>query len=48
MKNAAESLEFERAAVLRDQVYELRKMLADGTDVPPWKRISIISGEESA
>ena len=48
MKNAAESLEFERAAVLRDQVYELRKMLADATDVPPWKRISIISGEESA
>ena len=46
MKKAAESLEFERAAVLRDQVYELRKMLADATDVPPWKRISIISGED--
>jgi excinuclease ABC subunit B len=46
MKNAADSMEFERAAVLRDQVYELRKMLADATDVPPWKRISIISGED--
>ncbi len=46
MKKAAESLEFERAAVLRDQVYELRQMLADATDVPPWKRISIISGED--
>ena len=47
MRKAAESLEFERAAMLRDQVYELRKMLADATDGPPWKRISIISGEES-
>jgi excinuclease ABC subunit B len=46
MKSAADSMEFERAAVLRDQVYELRKMLADATDVPPWKRISIISGED--
>ncbi len=46
MKKAAESLEFERAAVLRDQVYELRKMLADVSDVTPWERISIISGED--
>ena len=46
MKKAAESLEFERAAVLRDQVFELRKMLADATDVPPWERISIMSGED--
>lgn len=46
MKEAAGSLEFERAAMLRDQVYELRQMLADATDVPPWKRISIIAGED--
>jgi len=45
MKNAAQSLEFERAAVLRDQVYELRKILADESGVPPWKRIEIISGD---
>ncbi|MCD6355716.1 MAG: UvrB/UvrC motif-containing protein, partial [Anaerolineaceae bacterium] len=45
MRSAAKALEFERAAVLRDQVYELRKMLADESGVPPWKRISIISGE---
>jgi excinuclease ABC subunit B len=46
MEAAAKSLEFERAATLRDQVFELRKMLADETNVPPWKRIAIISGEE--
>lgn len=46
MKAAAKSLEFERAAALRDQIFELRKMLADESNVPPWKRIEIISGEE--
>jgi len=46
MNEAAESLEFEKAAVLRDQVYELRKMLADAADVPPWERLSIMSGED--
>ncbi len=46
MEAAAKSLEFERAAVLRDQVFELRKMLADELNVPPWERIAIISGEE--
>jgi len=46
METAAKSLEFERAAALRDQVFELRKMLADESNVPPWKRIAIISGEE--
>jgi excinuclease ABC subunit B len=46
MKEAATALEFERAAMLRDQVYELRLLLADSSDAPPWKRISIMSGEE--
>ena len=46
MEVAAKSLEFERAATLRDQIFELRKMLADELNVPPWKRIAIISGEE--
>jgi len=46
MKAAAKSLEFERAAALRDQVFELRKMLADESNVSPWERIAIISGEE--
>ncbi len=46
MKQAAETLEFERAAVLRDQIYELRLMLADESDQPGWKKAAIMSGEE--
>src|SRR5438105_615545 len=37
MKAAAQNLEFEKAALLRDQVIELRK-LSDG-DVPDWERV---------
>lgn len=46
MKQSAEALEFERAAALRDQVFELRKILAEESNLPPWKKISILSGEE--
>ena len=46
MKSAAQALEFERAAVIRDQIYELRKMLADESNLPPWKKIAILSGED--
>lgn len=46
MKQAAEALEFERAAALRDQVYDLRKMLADTSNLPPWKKVAILSGED--
>ncbi len=44
MKQAAQSLEFEKAAVLRDQIMELRQVQvlkdagADG-DIPEWERI---------
>jgi excinuclease ABC subunit B len=38
MKEAAANLEFEKAALLRDQVFELRKQLED-EDVPEWERI---------
>jgi excinuclease ABC subunit B len=44
MKAAAQELQFERAALLRDQVYELRAMLADESDLPPWKKVQILSG----
>jgi excinuclease ABC subunit B len=37
MKAAAQALEFEKAALLRDQVGELRKLLDDGR--PEWERI---------
>lgn len=46
MKQAADALEFERAATLRDQVYELRRMLAELSNLPPWKKIAILSGED--
>ena len=46
MKTAALALEFERAAVLRDQIYELRKMMADQSNLPPWKKIAILTGED--
>jgi excinuclease ABC subunit B len=38
MKETAANLEFEKAALLRDQVFELRKQL-DDKDEPEWERI---------
>jgi excinuclease ABC subunit B len=40
MKAAADELEFEKAAVLRDQVYELRAVLSEKeqADLPAWER----------
>jgi len=46
MKEAAKNLEFERAAALRDELYELKGILADESDLKPWERIKLLSGEE--
>ncbi len=46
MKEAAKNLEFERAAVLRDQIFELRSILAEESKLPPWERVHILAGEE--
>ncbi len=46
MKQAAKELEFERAAALRDQIYELRGIIADETNLPPWKKARLLAGEE--
>jgi excinuclease ABC subunit B len=46
MKEAARDLQFEKAAVLRDQVYELRAILAEESKVPPWQKVRILAGEE--
>jgi excinuclease ABC subunit B len=46
MKEAARNLEFEKAASLRDQVFELRSILAEESKLPPWEKIKILSGEE--
>ncbi|MBU0705032.1 MAG: UvrB/UvrC motif-containing protein, partial [Chloroflexi bacterium] len=40
MKATAQDLEFEKAALLRDQIFELRAALAekDEADMPAWER----------
>ncbi len=45
MKEAAKNLEFEKAAAYRDQIYELRAILAESGDVPPWERARLLAGE---
>ena len=44
MQFAAQNLEFETAAALRDQIYELRNLLADVENVSPASRLARMSG----
>ena len=46
MKEAAKNLEFERAAALRDELYELKSLLAEDEKLKPWERIKLLSGED--
>jgi len=46
MKVAAKNLEFEKAAVMRDQIFELRSILAEEASLPPWEKIRLLSGDE--
>jgi excinuclease ABC subunit B len=48
MRSAAEALEFEKAAALRDQVFELRGALAEKEDLPPWRRARMLAGDPRA
>ena len=45
MRAAAEGLEFEKAAGLRDQIFDLRQALAEMEDLPPWKRARALAGD---
>ncbi len=45
MKAAAKELQFERAAMLRDQVYELRAVLSEDESIPPWQKARLLAGE---
>ena len=45
MKAAAEALEFEKAAALRDPIFELREVLVEKKDLPPWQRARALAGE---
>jgi excinuclease ABC subunit B len=47
MKLAAKQLEFEKAAVLRDEIFELRGILAEVSHTPPWEKFRYLAGEES-
>jgi excinuclease ABC subunit B len=46
MKEAAKNLEFEQAAALRDEMYELRKVMADDASLKPWERIKLLAGDD--
>jgi len=46
MKAAAKNLEFERAAAFRDELYELKNLLAQDESLKPWERIKLLIGEE--
>ncbi len=43
---AAENLEFETAAGLRDQIFELRELLALESDLKPWEKINLLAGKD--
>jgi excinuclease ABC subunit B len=45
MKSAAQNLEFEKAAALRDQIYELRAILAEEANVSPWEKVRLLAGD---
>jgi excinuclease ABC subunit B len=45
MRASAKELEFERAALLRDQIYELKTLLVEESDLPPWKKAQLLSGD---
>ena len=38
MHKSAEELRFEEAAILRDQIVELRRSLQEESDLPAWKK----------
>ena len=46
MKEAAKNLEFERAAALRDEMYELKSVMAADENLKPWEKLKLLSGEE--
>ena len=46
MKEAAKNLEFERAAAVRDEMYELKALLMESENLKPWERIHLMTEEE--
>jgi len=46
MRQAAADLQFEQAAMLRDQIYELRTILAEDESLKPWEKIKVLAGQD--
>lgn len=46
MKDAAKNLDFERAAALRDEMYELKALLGDDPNLKPWEKLKYVAGKE--
>ncbi len=46
MRDAAKNLEYEKAAGIRDQIYELRGIWAEEANIPPWKKAAVLSGQK--
>lgn len=44
MHTAAQNLEFEKAAALRDQIFEMREVLALQSNMKPWEKIRLLGG----
>lgn len=44
MRQAAKDLQFEQAALLRDQLYEVRTLLAEEGNLKPWEKMRVIAG----
>ena len=45
MKEAAKDLQFEKAAAIRDEMYELKALMADDEKLKPWERIKLLTGQ---
>jgi len=43
MKESAQNLEFEKAAMLRDQIFDLRQTMADKENVPEWEKFKLLT-----
>ncbi len=45
MRQAAKDLAFEEAALLRDQILDLRQLMADESNLPPWQKARLMAGD---
>jgi excinuclease ABC subunit B len=45
MREAAKELRFEQAAAIRDQIIELKQVLAEESNVQPWQKARLLAGE---